>query len=377
MALKVKFTGTVEGTTSELAYETEAGAVQDLDDYVGEAASSHTSAAAIASPNPSYFERYYIMEPNHTTITIPAGMSLKVNGHGFAVTSDVTLNVADLGAATARAGKDVYVYAVINTVNNNSQLGFVLSLNSTVPAGYTSETSRKIGGFHCLCAGVGTITDHPLSGYAAGDIIPASVWDLKHRPHSNPEGMVYDANLRKWVDIYLCSYDSSDGLVSVYGGVIADGTSSVKFHAMKFGQYLNQVKKRMPNLYEFMSFSHGSNQGTNIAGSADANTTGGHNDTGDRRMISDIGCEDCCGTMGQWSRDRGGPYGEAKWVNNYDANDDSDIKGSGYNQPNCELLGGNWDSSSSCGSRCSYWNVGPLGLVAYYGVRGISDPKIC
>ena len=377
MALKVKFTGTVEGATSELAYETEAGAVQDLDDYVGEAASGHASAAAIASPNPSYFERYYIMEPNHTTITIPAGMSLKINGHGFAVTSDVTLNVADLGVATARAGKDVYVYAVINTVNNDSQLGFVLSLNSTVPAGYTSETSRKIGGFHCLCAGVGTITDHPLSGYAAGDIIPASVWDLKHRPHSNPEGMVYDANIRKWVDIYLCSYDSGDGLVSVYGGVIADGTSSVKFHAMKFGQYFNQVKKRMPNLYEFMSFSHGSNQGTNIAGSADANTTGGHNDTGGRRMISDIGCEDCCGTMDQWSRDRGGPYGEAKWVVNYDANDDSDIKGSGYNMPNCELLGGGWSESSSCGSRCSDWRFGPLGLNEGCGARGISDPKIC
>ncbi len=61
----------------------------------------------------------------------------------------------------------------------------VLSENSTYPRDYTVTNSQKIGGFHTLCADVGTISGHPLSGYQAGDILPNSVLCLNHRPHSS------------------------------------------------------------------------------------------------------------------------------------------------------------------------------------------------
>jgi len=53
---------------------------------------------------------------------------------------------------------------------------------------------------------------------------------------------------------------------------------------------------------EFQAIAAGSNEETNIAGSADPVTTGGHLDTAGRRMISNIGCEDCCGVLWQWLR---------------------------------------------------------------------------
>ena len=374
MALDVKYQATVKSQTQDLAYETEAGAVEGLDEAISAEAAENTGTAAYTSPDPTYFERFSLMTVSKTSVTIPAGMSLKINGTGYALFENKTVSLSSVGSASARAGKDVYVYAVPDA-EDNLLLDIVLSLNSTVPSGYTAENSRKIGGFHCLCIDVGTIENHPLSGYVQGDILPASVWDLKHRPHSNPEGMVYDEQINRWVDIYLASYDAGEGLVSVYGGVIADGASSPKFHCLKFGQYFNQVKKHMPNLYEFESFSHGANQGTNISGSADPTTTGGHIDTANRRMISDIGCEDTCGVLTQWSRDRGGPYADAKWVNGYDDNDDADVKGSSYNAPNCERLGGAWDDSSYCGSRYSCWSRGPLYLAAHFGARGLAEPN--
>ena len=353
---------------------TTAEQVDGLDNAINSAIEGASSVVYV-SGKATFFDRPDVFSSNKTTITIPAGTAFRVGDRSYVLTSDRTIDVGSTVSAANRAGKDVYLYGVTNPDTTSTEPVFVISMNSTVPTGYDSNNSRKLGGFHCLCVAVGSISNHPLSGYVAGDILPASRWDLKHRPVSEPEGMVYDEQINRWVDIYLVSYSEGE-LVSVYGGVTADGASTPKFHPMKFGQYLGQVKKFMPNLYEFMSFSHGSNQGTNINGSADANTTGGHTDTGGRRMISDIGCEDCCGFLDQWSRDRGGPYGAASWTNDYDANDDADIKGSGYNMPNCELLGGHWNNSSDCGSRFSIWSNGPLYLSASNGARGLAEPRV-
>ncbi len=142
---------------------------------------------------------------------------------------------------------------------------FVLSLNSTVPTGYDAQNSRKIGGFHCLCASVGTISGHTLSGYAAGDILPLSVWDLLHRPVSEPEGMVWIEGLGIWVDIYLGSYNGSK-LVSAYGALTADGSSSPAFHGEKFAEYAGLVGKRLVRRDEFIVFAKGSNEETSISG---------------------------------------------------------------------------------------------------------------
>ena len=122
-----------------------------------------------------------------------------------------------------------------------------------------------------------------------------------------------------------------------------------------------------------MASSIGSNQATAIKGAADVNTTGGHVDTAGRRMISNIGLEDCCGFIGQWGHDVGST-GASGWGNDYDANDHY-VKGSAYNAGSARvLLGGVWSDSSYCGSRYADWSKGCLALYAYIGARGASEP---
>ena len=220
---------------------------------------------------------------------------LKIGDNWFFCDTDVNISTAtDLDTGTVEAGKDYYVYAC----DNNGSLEFKISLNSTYPDGFNANNSRKIGGFHTLCADVGSITDHPLSGYVAADILPASVWDLKHRPRCSPEGMVYSEKAGIWVDIYLQSGTGSN-TASVYGGTITDSRNW-----MDFVDDLAAVGKQLLSDAEFQIIAQGSNEETNISDSADPVTTGGHSDTAGRRMISNIGCEDCCGAMWQWLRDQ-------------------------------------------------------------------------
>ena len=85
---------------------------------------------------------------------------------------------------------DFYVYACIPESGRTPDI--LLSADNCCPAGKTTANSFKVGGFHCLCADVGTIAGHWLTGYVAGDVLPRSVWDLKHRPRCpDTRGMVY------------------------------------------------------------------------------------------------------------------------------------------------------------------------------------------
>ncbi|MCD8364698.1 MAG: hypothetical protein LUC83_02565, partial [Clostridiales bacterium] len=327
---------------------------------------------------PNYYNRESLFTPNQTSITIHANTQVNINGNGYCSTEDVTLSTADV----KEAGKDIYIYACVpesGTVPN-----FVLSQNSTVPDGYDADTSRKIGGFHCLCLAVGTISGHTLSGYATADILPCSVWDLKHRPVSDPEGMVYDEGTGRWYDIYLASWDGSQ-LVSEYGAATADGASSEIFHGHKFREKMGLVGKRLLWRHEFMVVAKGSNEGTAISGAADPVTTGGHVDSAGRRMISNIGLEDCCGALWQWVNDEyenlitgtsASAATPAYWhtsngyayfsgynwstlldttheysVSNYNSTVDDEEMGDTYGLPRQARVGAGWSDSSHCGSR--------------------------
>lgn len=267
------------------------------------------------------------------------------------------------------AGKDYYVY-LCDQGDGTAEL--VTSLNATYPAGYDADSSRKIGGFHTLCVNVGTISGHALSGYLAGEILPASVWCLNHRPACAPEGMVYSAGVDRWVDIYLASINAGE-LASRNGAAHVTGDTATKFHWYKFSQWLGRIGKRMLSQHEFVAASLGSNQGTNIAGSANPTNTGGYTDTGGRRMISNIGCESCCGVLHQWGEGDGGGQSAASWANAYDGND-AGVAGQHYLAPNRPLFGGDWNNAATCGSRCSGWHNSPLALNAKHGVRGCAEP---
>lgn len=373
------------------------------------------SAASIAvASSPSFYQRASLPTPSRTKIAVPS-MCLNIDDGGYVLPASLELDLADTSAwdsttyATAanRAGKDFYIYAC--KPSSGTTPLFILSANSTVPTGYEATTSRKIGGFHCLCADVGTISGHALSGYVAGDILPASVWDLKFRATSENEGMVWDGS--QWVDIYLDSWDGSS-LVSSYGGVVADGESTKKFHGELFVEEFAKVKKHLISRDQYVAFAKGSNEKTNIKGSADANTTGGHVDTAGRRMISNIGCEDCCGWMWQWTSDIGGHpnfytndssgghmsdmqggasqttsaegdhwligyvwQDDGRSVTNINVDGSTNIYGHSYGVLSRALVGGGWVDGSSCGSRSvSLANLSSCRYGGHAG-RGASEPR--
>jgi hypothetical protein len=324
------------------------------------------------------------------TVNIPA-MQLRINATVYTLSTATTLDADTTGSwasnetskATAanRNGEDVYLYAV--EPSSGTTPNFCLSSNSTYPNGTvggvtaSATNSRKIGGFHCLCVDVGTISGHSLTGYLDGDILPRSVWtQASHRPTSSPEGMVYVVN-KLWADIYLASNTTT--LESSYGGTIVDGASNPDYHWYNFVERFAEIEKRLPTQAEFMALAIGSNEETNISGSTDPGTTGGHTDTASRRMISNVGCEDCCGTLWQWANETGSEGAAASYAVQDTASDGTTYdganaigRGQGAAVPNRGVLSGAWGDSTKCGSRCSDWSFSLLLINGSFGSRGVS-----
>lgn len=335
---------------------------------------------ALKTPYTTAANRYTILTPNY--------VGLDVNGTIYYIETqqEIDLSAAanwdsiavDYTVAATRAGLDFYLYACEPASGNAP--AFVLSVNSTTPTGYTADNSRKIGGFHCLCVAVGTIAGHTLTTFLAGDILLASVWDLKHRAEAENIGLVYSEEGNGWVDIYLAS-GTGTNTTSVNGGTISD-TRDWNDFVDDFGA----VKKRLLTDIEFQLIAAGSNEETNIAGSADPGDTGGHSDTAGRRMISNIGCEDCCGVVYQWLQT---PSMRADFDISAGTGDDASAgwynlpgsKGSFYTYGiskymNTQLLAGmSWAYGTYCGSRGRYANHYRWAANSYLGGRGWSPSR--
>jgi len=321
---------------------------------------------------------------DNSVIQSPNEVSLDIGGASYYLSSQIELDVdtagdwdttspTDYTVAATRAGKDFYVYAV--QPGSGTTPSFLLSANSTTPSGYDAGNSRKMGGFHCLCVGVGTIGGHELTGYAQGDILPASVWDLFFRPRSSPEGMVWSENAGIWVDIYLQS-GTGESTASAYGGTITD-TRAWMDHVDDFAA----VKKQLLSDAEFQIIAAGSNEETNINGSADPVTTGGHSDTGAQRMLSNIGCEDCAGAMWQWLLDQSwrSDGEDLAAVQTWAWHDETGGKGELYLQGTTGdvklLAGGDWAFGAYCGSRARLADSSRWVAGASLGGRGRSEPR--
>ena len=310
-------------------------------------------------------------------------------------------------------GRDFYLYLV----PDGTGVKIVVSCNSTYPndisADYTANNTRKIGQFSTLCVDAGTnltgkiaaspgtestgnyyllkqyeaddedgfynfynkkvtavttnayydvlTVEHPLAGFTAGDILPESVFCLSFTPQADGAGMIYDIDTDMAYDIYL---QSGRGKLtsSVYGGTITD-TRPQQNHQ----DDMRQVRKRLLFDHEFASMAAGSNEGTNITGSTDPVTTGGHKDTANNRMISFIGAEDCCGALWQWS-ECVSANGSSEW-NTYDGNGSL---GRTYGASYALLFGGDWHYAASCGSRSRSANDARSTADANLGGRGAS-----
>lgn len=331
---------------------------------------------------PAHYAKSREWSSTKNSIVVPDYLTVNIGNKGYVSNGDRTLDINATGnwdsstyaTAANRKGMDFYIYAC--QPDDGSVPKLVLSANSTVPDGYTATNSRKIGGFHCLCADAGTIPDNLMSGYSAGDIIPTTLWDLMHRPVSSPEGMFFTNG--RWFDIYLCSWDGSK-LVSKYNAVVADGESTKRFSGIGFAEELAKIGKHLPSYDDFVHFAKGVPELRNIKGSADPNTTGGHVNTDNQRIISSYGAEDVAGVQWQFLSDLFGSDFSSSWnhdavYNNRNLGIDVD-RGSCYGGGLRRLLaGGDWVGGSDCGSRAaavSLWAADAWGDAA---ARGASEP---
>ena len=248
-----------------------------------------------------------------THIKLLGGINYFVGTGRAYVVADQTVDIAtalDTGSITA--GTDYYVYLT-------TEATVVISASATLPTGtlsdgttaYSANNTRKLGGFHTICRTIAADVIesptsvfvnklHPLAGWTAGDVLPLSVWAINFRPCCpDPSGMVFSAACNIWVDIY-----NSSGTIAAPQSKFG-GTRLCEYSQTEFLTGLANVGKRLLSDDEFWFVSVGSNCNTKVAGEAQPNpdTTGGHNDTVGYPMISEIGCEECCGLQNQWLRD--------------------------------------------------------------------------
>jgi len=336
----------------------------------------------------------FIVASGIRELTIKAGTKIALGASTFSADEDMVLDVGSyLDTGLLTNGKDYYVFLCPGL-----ELGEVyvrISLSKTNPQDYDPANVRLIGGFHTLCANVGNgltyvkggaTLNHPLNGYVAGDILPYSVWCLNHRPHSEPEGMVYIPELDFWVDIYLQS-GSGANTKSVYQGA-----------PTRTRQYVDHVedmlcvKKELLDDGEFALAMMGSNEETNIAGSTmPGDGAGGHSDTAGRRMISIYGVEEGCGLLWQWLRTTsaagrdGVMYGQTSTTpsygditvttSSYGPYGQAGGKGSFWGLACALLAGGAWNYSTTCGSRARNANAARSNAHSNHGGRGRSRTR--
>lgn len=333
---------------------------------------------------------------NRRTLVSPSHMLVNIGGAGAhayerAAAIELDLNESwvwdtqtptDYTVAANRAGKDFYIYAVPGSGFN---VVLVLSAATTYPAGYTADNSRKIGGFHCECANVGTISGHPLTGYLAGDIIPRSIQDLKHRPYGRflpgfawggPTDFDSLNYAPLWASIYPLSGTGAT-IASVFG---AAATVSRNFY--DFADDLKNIGARMMTDWEFAQLHSGTPEETNIYGSANPTTVGGHVDTASRRIVSNIGLEDMSGVWWTWLQDRqsyidGTDYAAAI-VFGYE--NISGTRGSHYGQGTYQsqaavIAGGVWHYAAYCGSRARNAANRRSNAYSNIGCRAVAEPQ--
>ena len=381
----------------------------------------------VLAPTPRFLR---FSAENKKALVIKKSTAIKVGDNVYFATADTTF---DLTSQITEGGADYFVY-----LNNNAG---AWSLTASTTKAADTDTSRYIGRFHTLCAAVpdgttmiapaapssgiavgdsylvksysadsdpdffdfynktvsaitvGTYYDvvtcaHPLAGFSAGDILPESVWCLTFKPDCKYEdAMVYDKDTGIAADVYLQSGRGA-ATRSKYNAV-----HTVSQPHWNHQEDMRAVGKRLLSDDEFTSIALGSNEKTNIVGSSDKSTVGGHNDTAGRRMISAIGCEECCGYLWQWLRDvaalgYGCAYGNTAEVgsNSYTAgtvgdgttnkgwmtSDGQDSFGSSYCVQTALRAGGYWADSSRCGSRCRYAAGARSRVAATFGSRGSS-----
>jgi hypothetical protein len=276
----------------------------------------------------------------------------------FAVDTAITM-------PTLTAGTDYAIYACTDgTIRADASFTF--------PTGYTALNSRKIGGFHYA-------PGSNAAARAGGDTTPAineySIWDLKFKPASpDPRGQMLVSG-GFWADIYPLGVDHIINGTSKFNVTIADGSSPPKVPTQFGGngtatyttltwwesaEVLAAYGKRLPTYAEFAALAFGTTEAT--SGGTDPVST-----ILRAAFTSKWGAILATGNMWFWGANFGGGAAGAGWTANTTG------RGSTYQMENAAIFGGNWDATSSSGSRASVWLNSPAVSNTIIGARGVCD----
>ena len=279
--------------------------LEELADDIAYIMEGHTGGNKAAGGTPGFGSEPFLAASGRRKLLLKGGTRL-LDAYFERDTELDAASLLDTGSIVN--GRDYYLFLYKTSGGDTS---IIISLEKNAPLGLDPDKVFPFGGFHTLCASAGTgmtyveggrTLQHPLNGFVAGDILPASPWCLNHRPFCESEGMVYIASLDFWCDIYLAS-GSGVHTRSVFRGAITRSRQYVDFVEDMFC-----VRKELLDDGEFSAAMLGSNEQTSVASEAAATNggAGGRSDTRGRRMISIYGVEEGCGSLHQFLRSTSG-----------------------------------------------------------------------
>lgn len=331
----------------------------------------------------------------------------------FELSADVELTEADLDAGSFEVGVDYYVYLIDDGADGQ----FVISANTTFPAGHNADDSRKIGGFHyghirkVSTDGLWIPVDSEGTKFGSGSvnwkdnvtvgIIPNSVWDLIHRPKASPEGMVEVGGM--WVDIYPSSaaesialeggtnglHIASGRLQSKYGQYPVTGTEGLNWYG--FGELAARSGKRLLSYSEWIQSAYGNPQGedgadnygwtkTTNSGRARVGcrvdpSTGDHDAaTGIKpAAISAFNIVDAVGNVYEWLDELLQRDGETFQWRDLAGSGKGQIYSGSANSPVAMIAGAYWNYGVSAGPRAAHVHNQPWLVHTNIGVRLACD----
>jgi hypothetical protein len=352
--------------------------------------------------DPSLFYKLDAFTPAFTktaagAISIKAGTSAMVAGVKLVWAAETAVMMP-----TLTGGTDYAIYICTDgTIRADASF--------SAPAGYTTNNSRKIGGFHYGLVAAGTTVaggSFATTGngmiWTQGDvdniagINKFSIWDLKFRPAaSDPRGMVL-VDGEVWVDVYLSSTDTDTNGTSKYNTNIASGTVLPKIPTAFGGngtttypslnwwvanELARAKQKRLMAADEFATAMFGVTENQSIDATASTYPATQRN----AGYTSKYGIEQASGHHWVWGQDSNfyseaaSPGGSWKQVNGNTGAAGSQ-RGETFTFGTYGLvrviLGGTRANGANSGSRCSYWSVFPWGSVWGLGLRAACDHLI-
>ena len=298
-----------------------------------------------------------------SSIKIPTGFKLTVNGVSVGLTSDYVLTLgSNLVGSTKTAGTDYFVYA-------KSDGTFYISASDAI------TVDRLIGGFHYGLVGE---TETATGNKIEADMVKIrginsySIWDLKYRPIASPKGMAKIGS--EWYDIYLLNSEHITNGTSKAGLFIAGGDSvnagrlmpkiPLEYggnNTLNYGKFTwfqaceiaKANSKRLISYSEFPTIAYGVLEGV-------SSSTNGYETVAGKiehypNLTSKFGIEQAAGVQWIWGADLANYPTDTVWA--WKANTDG--RGQIYstdNSPTAVLLGGSRGDGAFAGSRASNWN---------------------